>query len=693
MTDFTGEYFDRFHLIAALGEGGMASVYKAYDTRLEREVAVKIIRTDMFMPAVLDKVIKRFEREAKSLAKLSHPNIVSVIDYGEHAGVPYLVMEYLPGGNLKDRLTGKPLPWQESFRLLLPVARALQFSHQQGIIHRDVKPSNILITLSGEPMLSDFGIARVLESEGSTSITGTGVGIGTPEYMAPEQWVGDTSPQSDLYSLGVVLYEMVTGRKPYTAETPAAVLLKQANDPLPRPRRFVPDLPDKVEKLIFKMLAKRPEDRQRGMGELITALEELMSGATRIKPSVFSWDKIKPGKRMQAEQQVPTVLSPMEDQPTLAAQHSEEGPPSEPFSRPGEPGSGGPAAHETAPPISEVPRPYPEEPARRKKLVLPGAWLRRRIKIFPYWLIGLAGVVLLAGLAAGTAFAVRWMRPQAVQIAPSSASAGYVYFASDQSGKAEIYYLDSKGKIVRVTQTPDPYGSWSPVPAKNGYLYFTSNQSGKAEVYYLDPNGKIVQFTHTPGRFESWSPAPAANGYVYFTSNQSGKAEVFYLDPAGKLVQFTHTPGKYESWSPIPAAGGYVYFSSNQSGKPEIYYLNLKGQLVQFTHTPDPFGSWSPAPTANGYVYFCSNQGGKVEVYYLAPNGKIVQFTHTPGLFVSWSPVPAANGYVYFTSNQSGKAEIYYLDPKGKLVQFTHTPEKYESWLFMYGKTSANTQP
>jgi len=693
MTDFTGQYFDRFHLIAPLGEGGMASVYKAYDTRLEREVAVKIIRTDMFIPAVLDKVMKRFEREAKSLAKLSHPNIVSIIDYGEHAGVPYLVMVYLPGGNLKDRLIGQPLPWQESLRLLLPIARALQFSHQQGIIHRDVKPSNILITLSGEPMLSDFGIARVLESEGSTSLTGTGVGIGTPEYMAPEQWVGNTSPQSDLYSLGVVLYEMVTGRKPYMAETPAAVLLKQANDPLPRPRRFVPDLPDKVEKLIFKALAKRPEDRQQGMGEFITALEELLSGQTKTKQTVHLWEKIKAGRQVESEQYIPTMLNRVEDQPTMAAQKQVEGKSDEPIPQEAGPSQSELAPPEKTPPILEIPLPYPKEPVGKKLTLQPGRWLRGRIKGLPIWLVSLAGLVVLVGLIAGIVFAARWRRPQVVQPMPAPVSAGIVYFASNQSGKAEVYYLDSKGKLVQVTQTPDPYGSWSPVPAANGYVYFTSNQSGKSEVYYLDPKGKLVQFTHTPGRYESWSPAPAEGGYVYFTSNQSGKAEIYYLDPKGKLVQFTHTPGQYESWSPAPAAGGYVYFSSNQSGKPEIYYLDSKGTLVQFTHTPDLFGSWSPAPTANGYVYFSSNQGGKVEVYYLDPTGKLVQFTHTPGLFVSWSPAPAANGYVYFTSNQSGKAEVFYLDPKGNILQYTHTPGRFQSWMFLYGKTSANTQP
>ena len=323
MTDFTGLYFDRYHILESLGEGGMASVYKAYDTRLERDVAVKIIRIDMFIPAVLQQVLKRFEREAKSLAKLSHPNIVSIIDYGEHDGVPYLVMEYLPGGNLKDRLKGQPLPWQDSFQMILPIARALQFSHKQGIIHRDVKPSNILITLSDEPMLSDFGIAKILEGEGNTSLTGTGVGIGTPEYMAPEQWVGRTSPQSDLYSLGVVLYEMVTGHKPYSADTPAALLLKQANDPLPRPRNLVPDLPDRVEKIILKALSKKPEERYSGMEEFIYSLENLLSGHAKMKPAAPPFEKPIPEGSLPPVESVPPEYPPGGDQTTRITRKSD----------------------------------------------------------------------------------------------------------------------------------------------------------------------------------------------------------------------------------------------------------------------------------------------------------------------------------------------------------------------------------
>ncbi|MBV6433876.1 MAG: Serine/threonine-protein kinase PknD [Bryobacteraceae bacterium] len=279
MSNLLNQSLGRYHILEQLGEGGMATVYKAYDTRLETDVAVKVIRTENLAPSVLERALKRFEREAKALARLTHPNIVKVTDYGEHEGKPYLVMVYLPGGTLKQRL-GKPIPWQEAARLLLPIAEALDFAHSQNMIHRDVKPSNILLTERGQPMLTDFGIAKILDLEETQDLTGTGVGVGTPEYMAPEQWTGKASALSDQYSLGVVLYEMLTGRKPYTADTPAAILLKQATEPLPRPGQFARDLPEKVEKILLKALAKNPEDRYPSMGGFAAALESALSGTT-----------------------------------------------------------------------------------------------------------------------------------------------------------------------------------------------------------------------------------------------------------------------------------------------------------------------------------------------------------------------------------------------------------------------------
>jgi serine/threonine protein kinase len=288
MFNIVGKSLGRYHVVEQLGEGGMAAVFKAYDSSLERYVAIKVIRTEI----VMDKeFLTRFQREARALAQLDHPYILKVLDYGEQDGMPYLVMPFAPGGTLKERM-GSPWPYQEAARMLAPIARALECAHQQMIIHRDVKPANILFTPGGSPILSDFGIAKMLDIGDSMQLTGTGMGIGTPDYMAPEQWLGKVDGRTDIYALGVVFYEMVTGRRPYTADTPAAVMLKHMQDPLPRPRSINTSLPDEVEQVIFKALAKQPEDRYQDMGALAAALEKLGSGPVL---------QARPGMPMQIE--------------------------------------------------------------------------------------------------------------------------------------------------------------------------------------------------------------------------------------------------------------------------------------------------------------------------------------------------------------------------------------------------------
>jgi serine/threonine protein kinase/Tol biopolymer transport system component len=704
MTDFSGQDFDRYHILESLGEGGMASVYKAFDTRLERDVAVKIIRTDMFIPATLQHVLKRFEREAKLLAKLSHPNIVSIIDYGEHAGVPYLVMEYLPGGTLKDRLKGHPLPWQESIHLLLPIARSLQFSHQQGIIHRDVKPSNILITLSGEPMLSDFGIAKILESEGNTALTGTGVGIGTPEFMAPEQWVGKTSPQSDLYSLGVVLYEMVTGRKPYTAETPAAILLKQANEPLPRPRHFVPDLPERVEKIILKALAKKPENRYSDMEDFINPLENLLLGQTRIKHPVIPAEKHKAEISPEPEEVLPLEEKQIEAQPTVVPAAKQKAKPSpEPVDEfPFRQGNiGDQPTLDVRLPAIEVPAEPVIQPLKSVKTGIPFPGLQSikalwhgKIKVRPAWIIAIVGLVAVLVLAVWgiPALLARYSHNPALTVTAlqSPMSGSYVFFTSDQSGKREIFYLDSKGIPIQYTHTKGDYQSWSPVYGPGGLVFFTSDQNGKTEVYYMNSKGIPVQYTHTQGNYQSWSPTYGPGGLVFFTSDQNGKTEVYYMNLKGIPVQYTHTQGNYQSWSPVYGPGGLVFFTSDQAGKREIYYMDSNGIPVQYTHTQENFESWSPVYSPGGLVFFTSDQSGKSEVYYMNSKGIPVQYTHTQGNYQSWSPAYGPGGLVFFTSDQSGKAEIYYMNSNGIPIQYTQTQGNYQSWFVLSPKPSSS---
>lgn len=280
MPNLVGQTLGRYHIVEQLGEGGMAIVYKAFDTRLERAVALKVIRTERMDDS---QFLGRFEREARALAKLTHPNIVHINDYGEHDGLPYLVMDFIPGGTLKEKI-GAPIPWAEAAWFLAPVAGALDYAHKQGIIHRDIKPSNILVTDSGQPMLTDFGIAKMLQDDKSGNLTTSGIGMGTPEYMSPEQVMGSpVDVRTDIYSLGIVFYEMVTGRTPYKADTPMAIAIKLVNDPLPRPRQYVPGLPPQAEQVIFKALAKQVDDRYLDMGAFAAALEGLSDSVPAAK--------------------------------------------------------------------------------------------------------------------------------------------------------------------------------------------------------------------------------------------------------------------------------------------------------------------------------------------------------------------------------------------------------------------------
>jgi eukaryotic-like serine/threonine-protein kinase len=273
MQNYIGQQIDRYRITERLGMGGMAVVYKAYDTRLERDVALKLIRTDDVPPSQMVRLMQRFEREAKAQASFSHPNIVPVHDYGDVNGSPYLVMAYIAGGTLKSK-TGKPVETQTALSWVMPIADALSYAHKRGVVHRDIKPSNILFDAEGLPVLADFGIAKVLETNEAT-LTGTGLGIGTPEYMAPEQWHGQTSEASDQYALATVLYELITGKKPYTADTPAAVAIIQATEPLQAPSKWVSDIPPSVEAFLTKALSKSPENRFASMEKLCQALHDL----------------------------------------------------------------------------------------------------------------------------------------------------------------------------------------------------------------------------------------------------------------------------------------------------------------------------------------------------------------------------------------------------------------------------------
>ena len=268
---------ERYKITELLGEGGMASVYKADDSSLGRPVAVKFIRRDRVRSK---KMVERFKQEARALSQVRHPNILNVHDFGEHDGNLYLVTEYVAGGTLREKLD-KPTGWQAAVKQVLALARAVEHAHAQGILHRDIKPSNVLIRLNDEVVLSDFGIAVLLDQRGSKKEQDVTSTVGTPEYMAPEQATRGrkVDHRVDIYALGVLFYEMLNGSKPYSADTPVAVLLKHVNEPVPAPSEVVPDVPAAVEQVVKKAMAKDPDDRYVTAAAFADALQQLVGGA------------------------------------------------------------------------------------------------------------------------------------------------------------------------------------------------------------------------------------------------------------------------------------------------------------------------------------------------------------------------------------------------------------------------------
>jgi tRNA A-37 threonylcarbamoyl transferase component Bud32 len=271
VSQLVGQNLGPYSLLEVIGGGGMATVYKAYQPSADRFVAVKVIRADLSREPELR---QRFEREARTIAQLEHPAILPIYDVGEHNGVPFLVMRYVEGGSLSDRISAGRLPLGQAVEYIAQLGEALAYAHQQGIIHRDIKPANVLITPRGHVLLSDFGIAKILADE--NGLTGTGMPIGTPFYMAPEQIQGKpVDARTDIYSLGIVLYECLIGQRPFVAETPWAVMDMQLRDAPPPPRALRPEIPESLERVILKATAKQPEHRFESMEALVQALREV----------------------------------------------------------------------------------------------------------------------------------------------------------------------------------------------------------------------------------------------------------------------------------------------------------------------------------------------------------------------------------------------------------------------------------
>jgi serine/threonine-protein kinase len=264
----------RYEIEELVGTGGMSSVYRARDSVLERRVALKVLHEHF---SADPEYVERFRREARAIARLNHPNIVTVIDRGEFGKRQFIVFEHIPGENLKQVVEREgQLPVAQALALTHQIARGLAFAHQHGVVHRDVKPQNVLLDESSTAKVTDFGIARSLDP--GQELTQTGTLLGTSDYIAPEQASGQpVDARSDQYSLGVLLYELLTGEVPYPADSFMAVAMRHLRDPVPSVRDRRPDVPDRVDEIVARAMAKRPEDRFPSTEAMMAAIEAALA--------------------------------------------------------------------------------------------------------------------------------------------------------------------------------------------------------------------------------------------------------------------------------------------------------------------------------------------------------------------------------------------------------------------------------
>jgi Tol biopolymer transport system component len=568
-----GQDLGRYHILEQLGQGGMAVVYKAFDTSLERPVALKVI---LPYREHSERFLVRFRREARALAKLSHPNILKIFDYGEYENQPYLVMEYIPGGTLAQRLKGKPIPWQEAAQFLARIARALETAHEQGIIHRDVKPSNILLANGREPMLSDFGIAKLIENDEETAdLTGSGVGIGTPEYMAPEQGLGRADERADIYALGVVFYEMVTGHRPYQADTPMAIMLKKNTEPLPRPTQYVPSLPSAVENTLIKALARDPQHRYPNMSAFAAALEGLTVGHKETSPVTTTF-----------------TSAPTTDDPQLD---------------------------------------FKSQDRTRKR---PGGWV---VWVAAGVLGAVCCAALLGG---ATFWQLLSAAPTRTAAATEVVISNPTQTPKPTSFPTNTFTPPpSPTFIPSATWTPTMFPTEPPPHPSGQWIAFNSERSGDSEIYLVDTSGNnLTQLTNNSvhDRYPSWSPD---GQYLVYQINEGDDAELAIMEVATRqVIQLTGTP--CHNWGPVWSPDGQwiAFYSGCNDNQREIYKVRFNGsdlqQLTSFSGVYSWFPAWSPDGSK---ITFSSNRSGKYYVYSMNADGSD-QVQLTRGCISSFSP-------------------------------------------------------
>lgn len=618
--NLVGTTLGKYELTELLGSGGMAEVYRAMQVGLKRPVAVKV----MYPHLARAKGFKeRFQREARMLASLRHPNIIQIFDFDLDRGWYYMVMEYIGGGTLTNRLLtlhnqGQVMPLPDVYTLFKAIGSALDYAHQNGMIHRDIKSENVMFTKKGEPILTDFGIARMVDA---TQFTQTGTTTGTPSYMSPEQAKGERGDErSDIYSLGVMLYETVTGRLPYMADTPFGVLIKHVNEPLPPPRNLNPDLSLSVVPVLEKAMAKKPDDRFQTPAELVSALEKAITGKPIVGVDTLDDDKT-------------SVVTPP------PAPQIEAFPPQSPIA---------------VPPPSPQPQTGPRLP---KGLLLVGS-----------------GVLIVAVLAllfgAFLFFRSSSQKNETVgaAISPDNRSA---------APKTEL-------EVSPTATTVEPTPTHTAVPPTATALpdtptieatqmdatedEDTSTQFGETVALATDTPTPLPSPTATsppPSATPTVTPPPLSlAGRLLYVSNRDGDYEIYlkFLGTDRPDVKLTDNTGAND-WFPDWSSDGRIVFTSNRTGNYDLYTMNADGSDQRSyveTVAWDEYGNWEPGTNRIVFATTAETEGGfNAELFRRNGDGSLTRLTTNKNedRNPDWHP----SGEIFYAANPGGNWDIFVL--------------------------------
>ncbi|MCL5952819.1 MAG: protein kinase [Chloroflexi bacterium] len=654
-----GDVVGSYRIIECIGQGGMATIYRAHQESLDRDVALKVIH-----PALMnDESFRiRLNREASIVAKLNHPNIIPIYDYGQSNGIPFLVMRYVEGNTLKGLLKERRLETGRILEIAHSVGGALAYAHSHDVLHRDVKPSNILIDLEGNVFLGDFGLARLTYSGETTA--SRDMLIGSPYYISPEQAKGDSvDARSDIYSFGIVLFEMFTGNVPFSCDTPYATVLAHINDPLPCARTFNPEAPLPVEKVLEKALAKDREDRYATVDQMLLALENALSGPRSEDPAIVDLQVANAELLLAdkvAEPTIPIVSaepviaqSPLVPEPTPLDTSSPE-PADSRFVKGPDFSEGGQSSSETA--------------LRKRLPHIPEEW---RLAGIAFGILILFVILIVAPNMQSTPpredrplvylpTLTPTATPSPVSFAPPIAKANAAVRNSPvaKSATTERHAAPLLPKLSAMPAAPPALASaLDPSSGTIAYSVALGDQADLHSIWIVNANGSDP---HKVADMALWpSLSPDSTRIAYYRIKDSGiyVANADGVD-AHKVLGFADTC--CVQWS--PDSKRLLYFRGNLKFGGKIFSANADGtDIAEITSGFNP--AWAPDGSRIAYAS-CETNSSQCGLYiYDLKKAATTMITRDNGANPQWSP----NGdkIVYQADNGHSHLNVFVVNADG----------------------------